>query len=383
MRLGKIAAALGAAALIGIAGGSVNVVSAAPAAGTSQPSGVISQLRAAQSQVLKASNDASNLATKIAQTQTAITAAQAKITTYQGQIDKANAEVKTRKAVLKQQLVSLQKQIGDSATGNVYFDFLLNAKDFSDLIARGFTVNKLNQASQEALQAVQDAKAQAESLKQAQTAKKAELVANKAKLEADKTKLEATAKQAKADAGTLQAKLNASKAQLTKLATSKNKTTAAAATALVHEAAPAPAAAKPLANQHQAAPVPSAAPTAPTLNGGSLVANALAMRGVPYVYGGKSTAGVDCSGLVYVAGRAAGIPALSTYHTSQSLSSMGHSVSLSSLQPGDLLFWGGVGSAYHVAIYIGGGTYVHAPKPGDHVHTASINGFRPNFARRL
>lgn len=368
MRLGKIAAALGAAALIGIAGGSQTMVSAAPTASTSQPTDVIEQLRAAQDQVLKSSNEASNLVTKIAQTQAAIDDTQGKIGKYQVQIDNATTEVKSRKAVLKNQLVALQKQLGDSATGNVYVDFLLNAKNFSDLVARGFTVNKLNQASQEALQSIQDAKAKAETLKQAEIAKKAELVANQAKLEAAKIQLDKATAQAKADATALQGKVAASKPQLVALTSAKSKRTALAAKALVQETA---------------TPATQAAPSRPTLNGGSLVANALAMQGVPYVSGGKTTAGVDCSGLVYVAGRAAGIPALSTYHTSQALSSMGQNVSLGSLQPGDLLFWGSVGAAYHVAIYVGGGTYVHAPKPGDRVHTASINGYRPNFARRL
>ncbi|WP_054661635.1 C40 family peptidase [Lacticaseibacillus camelliae] len=230
------------------------------------------------------------------------------------------------------------------------------------------------------------------------------MVASKAKLTASKAQFDAAAKQATADAASLQKQVDANKAKLTALATSNNKATAATAKALVDSAAPqaksvsaatksqvskttgSASVAVQVAHRTRAVAAPSTTGSrsvAPSLHGGSLVANALAMQGVPYVYGGKTAAGVDCSGLVYVAGRAAGIPAFSTYHTSQALSSMGKMVSLSSLQPGDLLFWGGVGSAYHVAIYVGGGTYVHAPKPGDHVHTASINGWRPNFARRI
>ncbi|MFD1392666.1 NlpC/P60 family protein [Lacticaseibacillus jixianensis] len=382
MRLGKVAAVLGVAALIGVFGMAGEPVNAAPAGSASQATGsLIQQLQAAQNKVLKAANNASNLVSQIDDTQAAIDQAQSKISAYQSQITKANAEVKSRKTVLKHQLVSLQKQIGDSATGNVYFDFMLNAKDLSDLISRGFTVNKLNQASQEALQAVQDAQAKAKDLKAEQTAKKAELIANKSKLTAAKAAFDATAAKAKADAAALQKKIDDNKAQLTQLATSKNQATAKAAAAIVADNASRPQAApRPVALAHQVA---ASTAVAPSLHGGSLVGNALGMRGVPYAYGGKSASGVDCSGLVYVAGRAAGIPALSSYHTSQALSTMGRSVSLGSLQPGDLLFWGGVGSAYHVAIYVGGGQYVHAPKPGDVVHTASVNGWRPNFARRV
>lgn len=380
MRFGKVIATLGVAAAIGIGGMSANKVSAAPKASSAS---LIQQLQAAQSQVLKASNSASNLVSQIDDTQTAIDATESKITSYESQITKANAEVKSRKKVLKKQLVSLQKQVGDSATGNVYFDFMLNAKNLSDLISRGFTVNKLNQASQEALQAVQDAQAKAKALKTAQAAKKADLVASKAKLTASKASFDAAAKQATADAAALQKKIDDNKAQLAKLATSNDKATAKAASAIVADnVSNSQPAASSASHRAVATPV-STSKVGPNLHGGSLVSNALAMVGVPYVYGGKTAAGVDCSGLVYVAGRAAGIAAFSSYHTSQALSTMGRSVSLSSLQPGDLLFWGGVGSAYHVAIYIGGGQYVHSPKPGDHVHTASINGWRPNFARRV
>jgi len=84
---------------------------------------------------------------------------------------------------------------------------------------------------------------------------------------------------------------------------------------------------------------------------------ALAMRGVPYVYGGATPAGLDCSGLVRYAYRGAGI---SLAHSSYAQWDAGRRVRRRSLRPGDLVFFG----MGHVGLYVGGGRFVHAPETG-------------------
>ncbi len=62
---------------------------------------------------------------------------------------------------------------------------------------------------------------------------------------------------------------------------------------------------------------------------------------------------------------------------------MGTEVSLNSLLPGDLLFWGNRGSTYHVAIYVGDGNFIQAPEPGQNVKMTNMKYYYPAFARRI
>ena len=92
----------------------------------------------------------------------------------------------------------------------------------------------------------------------------------------------------------------------------------------------------------------------------------LAQLGTPYVWGGGAPGGFDCSGLVAWAYAQVGV---SLPHSTYGQYSMGVAVSKDQLQPGDLVFFDGLG---HVGLYIGGGQFVHAPHTGDVVKISSL-----------
>lgn len=119
--------------------------------------------------------------------------------------------------------------------------------------------------------------------------------------------------------------------------------------------------------------------TAQAPNAGTVVGNAvqLAHMGIPYVWGGSTLSGFDCSGLVQYVEAQAGV-SVGRNTVAQEANTVRKSVS--EAQPGDLLFWGTPGASHHVAIYIGNGQYVHAPAPGQNVTIGSISSYAPDFA---
>ena len=93
--------------------------------------------------------------------------------------------------------------------------------------------------------------------------------------------------------------------------------------------------------------------------------------GVPYVWGGASPSGFDCSGLTMYCYAQIGIQ-MSHGATDQQRQST--PVALSDLRPGDLVFFGNSSYSHHVAIYAGGGSVIEAPHTGDVVRYGALGG---------
>jgi cell wall-associated NlpC family hydrolase len=114
-----------------------------------------------------------------------------------------------------------------------------------------------------------------------------------------------------------------------------------------------------------AAETPEAAVAPPSRYGG-VVGIAMQYLGVPYQWGGASPSGFDCSGFVMYVYAQVGV---SLPHNAAAQFGYGTPVSRDQLQPGDLVFFDGLG---HNGIYIGGGQFVHSPHTGDVVKISSL-----------
>lgn len=105
-----------------------------------------------------------------------------------------------------------------------------------------------------------------------------------------------------------------------------------------------------------------------------------AQVGDAYVMGATGPNAWDCSSLVQAAFRQVGVD---LPRVSQDQSMAGTDVSLSNLQVGDILYWGGKGSAYHVGVYIGGGQYLDAANPSKGVVIQDLSGYPASGAVRV
>ncbi|MFC4453365.1 LysM peptidoglycan-binding domain-containing protein [Deinococcus sonorensis] len=122
---------------------------------------------------------------------------------------------------------------------------------------------------------------------------------------------------------------------------------------LTVEAAPTP----PSAQLSQGVPLPEQAEATPATNDWRQIA--MSFMGVPYVYGGNSRSGLDCSGLVL---QVFGPLGVRLPRQSEQQAMVGLSVDQSRLQPGDLVFFDteDLGTVSHVGIYLGDGEFIHA-----------------------
>ncbi len=117
----------------------------------------------------------------------------------------------------------------------------------------------------------------------------------------------------------------------------------------------------------------ASAPTSSQVSRGGdssgIVKNAQSLQGVPYVFGGTTRSGFDCSGFTQYVYAGSGI---SLPRTSYAQFETGTAVKKDQLQPGDLVFFSTYAKgASHVGIYIGGGSFVHASNSG--VRTTSLS----------
>lgn len=112
--------------------------------------------------------------------------------------------------------------------------------------------------------------------------------------------------------------------------------------------------------------------------GSQLADYALQLVGLPYVYGGTSTSGFDCSGFVQYVYRQNGYE---INRTATAQLNDGHTVAYEDMKPGDIIYFGYADTATHVGIYVGGGEFVHAENSGTGVVISKLS--QPWYAARF
>ncbi len=112
---------------------------------------------------------------------------------------------------------------------------------------------------------------------------------------------------------------------------------------------------------------PGAETVIPSSSYTGVVGVAMQYLGTPYVWAGASPGGFDCSGLVMYAYAQVGV---SLPHSSYAMWDYGVPVAKDQLEPGDIVFFDGLG---HVGLYIGGGDFIQAPHTGDYVKVSSLD----------
>jgi len=124
---------------------------------------------------------------------------------------------------------------------------------------------------------------------------------------------------------------------------------------------------------------PTATTPTATASGQAVLNYAYKFLGVPYVWGGSSPSGFDCSGFTSYVFRHFGV---NLPRVSRDQASVGTKVSYSNLRAGDLVFFGTSGIT-HVGIYIGGGNMIHSPRPGKSVEISTMKYHNFITARRV
>lgn len=243
-------------------------------------------------------------------------------------------------------------------------EVFLGARSFTDFLTLLDLAVRISNADAEMVAEVQDAKSRVEATALALQQRQAEQIALQSEAEARARRIQADMEAQQRFVGQLngevRALIAAEEERLRKLAEERARQAAIAA------------AARGKVSGDRAAADPSA------LGAGTsqVVAIALQYLGVPYVWGGSSPSGFDCSGLTQYSYRQVGV---SLPRTSQSQYNAGQHIArdrLDLLKPGDLVFFGTNGDAdevHHVGMYVGDGNYVHAPYTGAVVRVDSLN----------
>jgi len=310
--------------------------------------------------------------------------ANVKLTRIGDNLKRARFELGVARVNFKRAQLAAAKQAVDvytSGSSDSTLEVLLGAASLDDLLNRIDTVNRVNDQQSSVVGDVRSFRQlmvrESAKLHRAQTQQKqvvAQRIAEKQSIEAKLAERQRLLQSVRAEIVHLreverQRQLELARQARAEQAARERAAAAAAVAPPVVSGNAAPAAPAP-ATAPAAAPAPTPEPvSAPSSHYGGVVGIAMRYLGTPYVWGGASPSGFDCSGLVMYVFSQVGV---SLPHSSYSQYGAGVAVPYNQLQPGDLVFFDGLG---HEGIYIGGGSFIHAPHTGDVVKISSMSGW--------
>ncbi len=280
----------------------------------------------------------------------------------EGSIKQKEQELAAAKAKLSQEQATLNDRVSriyrDGSASML--DVLMDTSSLNDFLSTYDMLSKLSEQDRNNVDQIKILKAQVE---QEQT-----------KLENDKSSQENLVSQLASDKSQIQSGISDRQQKLasinTDIQTLQKQEQQQEAAAAAAQAAAQRQTASASYDSNSGSPAPAASGPAPAPRAGGVVGIAMQYLGVPYVWGGASPSGFDCSGLVMYVYAQVGI---SLPHSAAAQYEAGTPISQSQLAPGDLVFFGD-GGIEHVGIYIGGGSMIHAPYPGTVVQISPLSG---------
>jgi cell wall-associated NlpC family hydrolase len=256
-------------------------------------------------------------------------------------------------AVAKTNLAHAQTLLADSLTKSYktadqdVFSYLLSSHSFNELVDHVQVLQRSDEASSTLISQI--------------VSTKREIVARTAALKSETAQLRSAQAQQLAAKQRVEAGLNGLEARKARIGADIQHL-------IDQQQARADAAARAAASSGSGGSVNLPIPPSSTL-GGQAAAIAMQYLGTPYVWGGSSPGGFDCSGLTMYVWAQLGV---SLPHNAAAQYNYGTPVPSNALEPGDLVFFDGLG---HVGIYVGNGAFIHAPHTGDVVKISTLSGW--------
>ena len=291
----------------------------------------------------------------------ALAQTRSRISATRAELEQATRALDAAQGDLSQRAASIYR------TGNVSFlDVLMGVRDFGDFLTWLDYTRQVARSDASVVLGIKDAAARVEKAKSALEARETEQAALRTEARSKRAEVMRAVKKQKAYVAGLNSEVTKliaeERARLARLAAERARRAAAAAAA----------------RRRTAATASTRRFDAGGLGGGhsEVVGVALKYIGVPYVWGGSTPAGFDCSGLTQYVYAEAGIEIPRTSRSQFAVGTYIPPDRLDLLRAGNLVFFGFDGDAnriHHVGIYVGDGNFLHAPQTGENVQVSSLS----------